>query len=442
MKPLVVLDIAALSPQLLGRDATPNLDRLAAEGVRRSLPPVFPAVTSVAQATLTTGLPPAKHGIIANGRYDRAALAGHFWEQAARLVSGKRIWGEVRRRERKAKTAVLFFQQSMGCGADVVVTPAPVHSEKDGLVLACYTRPGGLDSELAGKLGPFPLMNYWGPMAGWKSSEWIERALLHVMEKFAPTLTLCYVPHLDYNLQRRPPPAEGDPLPDWLREDLALVDGLVGRVREAAEKRGAALLVISDYTITPVSRPVYLNRALRQAKLLAVREIRNSEYLDLAESRAFALVDHQVAHVYLQGATRKRVRALLEKTPGVERVLDKADKKELGVDHARSGELIAVAARDAWFAYPWWLDDARAPDFARTVDIHRKPGYDPVELFIDPATKSIPLDAALVRGSHGRPPDSAKEGALLIAPAGTNIREGELRYEELRGVLLGILSEA
>jgi len=322
MKPLVVLDIAALSPQLLGRDATPNLDRLAAEGVRRSLPPVFPAVTSVAQATLTTGLPPAKHGIIANGRYDRAALAGHFWEQAARLVSGKRIWGEVRRRERKAKTAVLFFQQSMGCGADVVVTPAPVHSEKAGRVLACYTRPGGLDRELAREFGPFPLMNYWGPMAGWKSSEWIERALLHVMEKFAPTLTLCYVPHLDYNLQRRPPPAEGDPLPDWLREDLALVDGLVGRVREAAEKRGAALLVISDYTITPVSRPVYLNRALRQAKLLAVREIGEHEHLDLATSRAFALVDHQVAHVYLQGATRKRVRARLEKTPGVERVLD------------------------------------------------------------------------------------------------------------------------
>jgi len=442
MKPLVVLDIAALSPQLLGRDATPHLDRLASEGVRRSLPPVFPAVTSVAQATLTTGLPPAKHGIVANGRYDRAAMAGHFWEQSARLVSGKRIWQEMKKRERKAKTAVLFFQQSMGCGADVVVTPAPVHSEKDGLVLACWTRPGKLDKELTEKFGPFPLMNYWGPMAGWPSSEWIEKALLHVMEKFSPTLTLCYVPHLDYNLQRRTPPAAGEPLPDWLREDLALVDGLVGRVREAAEKRGAALIVLSDYTITPVSRPVYLNRALREAKLLAVREIGGSEHLDLPASRAFALCDHQVAHVYLQGATRKRLRALIEKTAGVERVLEKPEKKKLGIDHARSGELIAVAEPDAWFAYPWWLDDNRAPDFARTVDIHRKPGYDPVELFVDPATKSIPLDAALVKGSHGRAPNSPEEGALLIAPAGAKIREGELRYEELRDVLLGILSEA
>ena len=87
---------------------------------------------------------------------------------------------------------------------------------------------------------------------------------------------------------------------------------------------------------------------------------------------------------------------------------------------------MAIASPDAWFTYYYWLDDARAPDFARTVEIHRKPGYDPVELFLDPAIRMpaltvgwklarrklgfrtlldvIPLDAHLVKGSHGRRP--------------------------------------
>jgi hypothetical protein len=117
-------------------------------------------------------------------------------------------------------------------------------------------------------------------------------------------------------------------------------------------------------------------------------------------------------------------------------VLCGEEKKQFGVDHERSGELVAIADVGAWFTYYYWFDDDGAPDFARTVDIHRKPGYDPVELFIDPQIKLprlkvagkvlkkklgfrtlmdvIPLDAGLVRGSHGRLPTVDEDYPVLI----------------------------
>src|SRR5688500_16572614 len=293
-----------------------------------------------------------------------------------------------------------------------------------------YAQPPELHDELDQKLGKFPLFKFWGPAADIESSRWIAEATLYVMQTRDATLTLCYLPHLDYNLQRLGP----DLAHPRLQKDLQEIDELCGMLIDAAERSGREIVVVSEYGITPVRDAVHINRALRQAGLLAVRrEEAGRETLDAGASEAFAVADHQLAHVYVHSPDRiPAVAELLGGLHGVEAVLDEEGKRAAGLDHPRSGELVAISAADRWFSYYYWLDDARAPDFARTVDIHRKPGFDPVELFVDPALRIpqlrvgarlaqkmlgfrylmdvIPLDASLVRGSHGRLTDRAEEG--------------------------------
>jgi predicted AlkP superfamily pyrophosphatase or phosphodiesterase len=294
-----------------------------------------------------------------------------------------------------------------------MLTPKPLHTET-GLVNDCYSRPGALYAALREKMGEFPLMRYWGPMAGIESSKWIAAATEHVWRTERPDLCLTYLPHLDYNTQRRGPDPAG------LLEDLKEVDALVDRLAEMAVADGAEVVILSEYSLSPVTRAVALNRVLREAGLLAVRELAGREYLDCGACGAFALADHQIAHIYFprnREANLGRVKKLLQGTNGVAEVLDTKEQTVRGIRHSRSGDLIAVAEADAWFSYYYWLDDARAPDFARTVDIHRKPGYDPVELFFDPATRSIPLNTALVRGSHGRTAPGEGKGVFISSAA-------------------------
>jgi predicted AlkP superfamily pyrophosphatase or phosphodiesterase len=317
-----------------------------------------------------------------------------------------------------------------------------------------YTSPPTLRDELQAQLGTFPLFNFWGPRASIESSRWIAESAKYVDRKFAPTLTLIYIPHLDYNLQRVGPGAKD------AANDVAQVDQVAADLIGHYEATGARVIVLSEYGLRDVSRPVHINRILRSRNLIAVRTELGRELLDAGASAAFAVADHQVAHVYVNDAARvDEVRRLLEETPGVERVLDSAGKRELHIDHARSGELIAVAAPNAWFTYYYWLDDESAPDFARTVEIHRKPGYDPVELFLDPAIRMpalsvgwklarrklgfrtlldvIPLDATLVRGSHGRPtvPGDADAPVVLTKQVDLLPRR-ELRSVDVHGVIL------
>jgi predicted AlkP superfamily pyrophosphatase or phosphodiesterase len=197
-------------------------------------------------------------------------------------------------------------------------------------------------------------------------------------------------------------------------------------------------MVVSEYGICAVNQSVSLNRILRQAGLLRVRDSVTWELLDTGASRAFAVADHQIAHIYVKDpADISKVKKLLSEVPGVERVAAHDEQTELGINHSRSGELIAIAEPTCWFDYYYWLDENKAPDFARTVDIHRKPGYDPVELFVDPQLRFpwlkvaknvakkklgmrmlmdvIPLTPNLVKGSHGRLADSADHGPILIA---------------------------
>ncbi len=279
--------------------------------------------------------------------------------------------------------------------------------------------------------GTFPLFNFWGPRASFASTQWIADAARLVDQRFNATLTLVYLPHLDYNLQRVGP---GSPA---ALDDVKQVDDACAGLIDFFESRGAQVIVLSEYGLRDVTTPIHINRALREQGLIAVRRELGLELLDAGASAAFAVADHQVAHVYVNDRARLgAVRALLEALPGVERVLDEDGKRVEGLAHGRSGELVAIARPDAWFTYYYWLDDRRAPDFARTVDIHRKPGYDPVELFLDPALRApavtvgwklakrklgfralldvIPLDASLVRGSHGRRAGPGDEDAPLF----------------------------
>jgi predicted AlkP superfamily pyrophosphatase or phosphodiesterase len=438
-KHVLVLDLVCLTLDHLGdRAATPNLRALADQGYAVPLRPPFPAVTCTAQATLTTGTSPREHGVVCNGMFERDRFAIRFWDQPTSMVKRPKVWEQLRERDRSATSALLFFQNTMFATADVVVTPAPIHLD-EGLVPWCYSKPVGFYERLAERHGEFQLPWYWGPLAGAKSSEWIAKAALDTLVEHRPTLTFVYLPHLDYNTQRWG--AESEPF----KADLKTMDAIVGEIVAGVERLGlredTAIVLVSEYAMTDVSRPVLLNRELRQRGLLAVREIGGREYLDVELSAAFAMVDHQVAHVYVRPGQEARARAALDAIDGVERVLDRSEQAAYGIDHPSSGELIAVAAADAWFAYYWWLDDAVAPPYAREIDIHRKPAYDPVELFFDPATRSIPLRPELVNGSHGRPPDlgSARPALIVAQPGAARPAGDEVDMRAVPGIILGLL---
>ncbi len=452
MHPLVVLNIVGLTPELIGAH-TPNLARLASCGAMRPLRTVTPAVTCSVQATFLTGLPPAGHGAVGNGWLFRDLYEIWLWRQSNRLLAGERVWDAGKRRDASFTCANMFWWYNMASSADFAVTPRPIYKADGRKIPDCYAQPSALRDELTAKLGPFPLFSFWGPATTIASTRWIADASLHVMATRNPTLTLVYLPHLDYGLQRLGPDNPA------IASDLKEVDSVAGTLIDAADATGRKVLVVSEYGIVPVRTPVHINRALRQAGLLCVREEDGGELLDAPQSRAFALADHQVAHVYVPDAGDiPRVRGLLERLDGICEVWGEDEKRAHGLDHERSGELVAIARPDAWFTYYYWLDDARAPDFARTVEIHRKPGYDPVELFLDPAIRSpklavgwrllkralgmrvlmdvIPLDASLVRGSHGRADNDPARGPVVMSSDADLLPEGAIEAAQIKQLML------
>lgn len=431
MRPLVVILVVGLTRRQLGEE-TPHLEALAGEGFAAPIDPVLPAVTCAAQATYLTGKLPREHGIVGNGWYWRERAEINFWRQSNALIEAPKVWEAARARDPEFTCAHLFWWFNMFAKVDWSVTPRPAYLADGRKVPDVYSDPPELRARLNAELGPFPLFKFWGPATSIASSRWIADCARSVLQREQPTLTTVYLPHLDYDHQRFGPHAPQS------KAALREVDAEVGRIVEAARERGAEVLVLSEYGIEDVSTPVHLNRILREAGYLrAWLNLDRWELLEPGACRAFAVADHQLAHVYVRDpADVAPVKALLEKTPGVERVYDAETKQEVGLDHPRSGELVALAAPGHWFTYYYWLDDALAPDFARTVEIHKKPGYDPCELFGDPnkavtlrvawklLTKTlgfryvmdvIPLDATLVRGSHGRPPATPEDGAVLIS---------------------------
>ncbi|WP_128546067.1 alkaline phosphatase family protein [Larkinella soli] len=418
MNKTIVLDVVGLSSSLIG-EHTPFLKQWLSNKKLSTIDPMLPAVTTSVQSTYVTGQWPTEHGIVGNGWYDRIDCEVKFWKQANKLVAGEKIWEKARRLDPSFTVSKMFWWYNMYSSADFSVTPRPQYHADGVKAPDCYSHPADLRDRLQDALGTFPLFNFWGPNANIKSSRWIADASMLVDRWHNPTLTLIYLPHLDYGLQKF-----GQDF-GKIGKDLGEIDHVCRDLIQFYEKQGAHVILLSEYGITNVNRPIHLNRSLREAGLIQVRVEQGLELLDPGASRAFVVADHQVAHVYVNDPScTAQVRALLEKTPGVELVLDDAGKKQYHIDHERSGDFVVMADADSWFTYYYWQDDAKAPDYARLVDIHRKPGYDPVEMFMDPANPMvklkagyklirkklgfrylmnvIPLDATLVKGSHGR----------------------------------------
>ena len=370
------------------------------EGLRfRPAESVFPAVTCTVQASFRTAALPAEHGMVFNGVYNRALRRPSFWEQSSGLVAGRRIWEGLRAAGKRV--GLLFWQQSLGEDVDVLLTPWPIHKHHGGMIEAVYSRPAGLYDDLVRRLGKrFKLMSYWGPLASRKSSRWIAAATCEVMRMshLAPDLLLTYLPHLDYALLRHGP-SNAKKVPGAFSDLTALLESLL----ETARATGYEVLIFGDYAFADARRPLFPNRLLREKGLLAVRGVRGHLYPDFHYSRAFAVVDHEVAHVYTRDAADvpEVVKAFLE-MDGVDEVLTGKAIAAAGIGHPNSGEAVLVAEEGAWLAYPWWTERRERPDYATHVDIHNKPGFDPCELLFGWPPPSVSTDPTRVGGSHGR----------------------------------------
>ena len=456
MKPVLVVDIVGLTPRLV-TEHTPNLRAMA---TCTPMSAVLPAVTCSAQATMLTGRLPSEHGIVGNGWFTRDIAEIALWRQSNALITGEKLYETARRRDPSFTCAKIFWWWNLGAAVDWSITPRPFYPADGRKIPAVYGAPNEYAERLEREQGKFPVFDFWGPKSGLPSSRWIANAAISTMEHERPTLTLVYLPHLDYDFQRFGP--------DHARSQTAVVeiDKVFGDLRAAAEKRGVEVVVVSEYGITPVSRAVHVNRALRQAGLLRARATPAGEILDVFASRAFAVADHQIAHVYVRDPRDlDATRACLSQLAGVDQVLEGATLAQAGLAHARSGDLVAIAASDAWFTYYYWLDDAQEPDFAPTVDIHRKPGYDPCELFVDPQLAVpavrvmrrllqkklgfrylmdvIPRDPGLVRGSHGRTPLDPRDGPVWLSSvssgSATDGDERKITMTSVRDRVLGLL---
>ncbi len=454
--PTAVLLIVGLTRKLL--DSAPRLRSFAGRNCLRRLRPALPAVTCSVQSSMLTGAPPRDHGIVGNGWYNRELAEVQFWKQSNHLVHGEKVWETARRRDPSVTTANLCWWFNMYSSVEYSVTPRPMYKADGRKIPDCYSEPAALRDQLQEQLGVFPLFHFWGPASSIESSRWIASAAKFVFERHRPALNLVYLPHLDYSLQKLGP-NHAD-----IAKSVAEIDAVAGDLIDSFESQGVRVIVLSEYGIEPVSGAVAVNRVLREEGALRVREEQGLELLDAGASGAFAVADHQVAHVYVRNPKEiSRYKDLLRAVPDVEQVLDRRDQAPAGLDHERSGDLVLVARQDRWFCYNYWLDDAKAPDFARTVDIHRKPGYDPVELFLDPALSApklsigwrlakrklgfrtlldvIPVDPSLVRGSHGRVGQAPSDQPLLITPRARNDQE-ELACSGVRDVILEHLFEA
>jgi len=443
---LAVINVVGFSRSLMGPDA-PKLGAFAdANGGCAIYRPEFPAVTCTAQSAVTTGLPVDGHGIVANGWFDRESAEMRFWKQSNAIVHGEKLWHKLRAAHPGFTCAKLFWWFNMHAAVDFSMTPRPLYPADGRKVFDIHTQPMGLRETIKSALGDFPFPSFWGPAAGIASSQWIADAARWIEDAHSPDLSLVYLPHLDYALQKDGPGAPNIP------RDVAAIDTVAGNLIAHYESRGVRVIVMSEYGISPVSRPVHLNRLFREHGWLSIKDELGRDTLDAGGCRAFAVADHQVAHVYVNDPTvADAVRDLVAATPGVAEIRQPPS----GIGGARAGDFIAVAGPDSWFTYYFWSDDARAPDYARTIDIHRKPGYDPCELFIDPALRwpklriasfllrkklgirglleVIPLDATLVKGSHGRDdvPDDEKPiiiGSPLPVKNATDIHHAILAH--------------
>ncbi|PKA99543.1 putative AlkP superfamily pyrophosphatase or phosphodiesterase [Flavobacteriaceae bacterium MAR_2009_75] len=451
MKKTVVINVVGLTQRLIG-EHTPFIESFLKNGRSAYIDPVVPAVTCSAQSTYLTGKTPSEHGIVGNGWYFKDECEIKFWRQSNKLVESEKIWDKLKKMDPHFSCANLFWWYNMYSTADFSVTPRPNYLADGRKIPDIYSHPAELRDTLQEELGTFPLFHFWGPKTSIKSSKWIADAAIRTDEMHNPTLSLVYLPHLDYNIQRHGLDFKK------IKKDLNEIDAEVKKLVSYFKQRNAQVILLSEYGITDVNNPVHLNRILRSKGYLSIRIERGLELLDAGASKAFAVADHQVAHVYLNDPTIKQeVKALLETVTGVEKVLSGEEIEKANLAHERCGDLVAIAGPDSWFTYYFWLDDAKAPDYARMVDIHKKPGYDPVEMLTDPKDKLvmakvagkllkkkmgfrtvldiIPLKATLVKGSHGRVPEDKADFPIFISDNPTSSFPKDIAATEVFSIL-------
>lgn len=451
MKKTVVINIVGLTQRLIG-EHTPFIESFLKKGKSAYIRPVVPAVTCTAQSTYLTGKLPSEHGIVGNGWYFKEECEIKFWRQSDKLVQAEKIWEKLRKAALHFTCANLFWSHNLYSTADYAITPRSNDLADGRKIPDIYSRPAELRDTLQTELGQFPLFNFWGPKTSIKASKWIADAAVRTDQIHNPTLSLVYLPHLDYNLQRHGIDFKK------IKKDLKEIDGVVQQLVEHFQKRDTNIILLSEYGITDVKNPIHLNRILRSKGYLEIRIERGLEYLDAGASRAFAVADHQMAHVYMNDPSAKaEVKALLETVSGVEKVLSDEEIKAEGLNHERCGDLVLTADADSWFTYYFWLDDDNAPDYARMIDSHKKPGYDPVELLTDPkdylimakvggkllknklgfrtVLDIIPLEATLIKGSNGRVPEDKADYPILISNDPTADFKDEIEATDVFGIL-------
>jgi predicted AlkP superfamily pyrophosphatase or phosphodiesterase len=425
MKKTVVIDVVGLSKSVIG-EHTPFLKKYVAERNITTIEPVLPAVTTSVQSTYLTGKWPTDTGIVGNGWFDREDSEVKFWKQSNKLVNGEKIWDKAKKQDPNFTSANMFWWYNMYSTADFSVTPRPQYLADGRKMPDCYSQPAELRDVLQEKLGQFPLFQFWGPGANIKSTQWIADASMLNDDMNDPTFTVIYLPHLDYCLQKFGPDFSK------ISTELGEIDKVVEQLVQFYQKKNAEIIILSEYGIAPVNNPIHLNRLLRKEGLIQIRVERGLELLDAAASKAVAIADHQIAHIYINDpSVTEKVKSLLKGVKGIDLILDREAQKQHHIDHERAGDLVVVADKDSWFTYYFWLDDAVAPDYARCVDIHKKPGYDPVEMFMTSKARAgykllrklagfryvmdvIPLDATLIKGSHGRTNIADEYKAVLI----------------------------
>ncbi|HLL42056.1 MAG TPA: alkaline phosphatase family protein [Segetibacter sp.] len=425
MNKTVVIDIVGLSSSVIG-EHTPFIKQYSSSRNLATIQPVLPAVTTSVQSTYLTGKWPSEHGIVGNGWYDHEDCEIKFWKQSNKLVQAEKIWERAKKEDPQFTCSFMFWWYNMYSTADYSVTPRPNYLADGRKMPDCYSHPAELRDELQNKLGQFPLFQFWGPGANIKSTDWIAEASMFTDDKYDPTLTLIYLPHLDYCLQKF-----GTDF-SMISKELQEIDKVVEKLIRFYEKKQAKIILLSEYGIAPVNNPIHLNRLFRKNGLLQIRIERGLELLDPGASKAFAVADHQVAHIYINDpSVTEKVRELLETVPGIQLILDKEAQATYHINHKRSGDFVVMAGEKSWFTYYFWLNDAKAPDYARVVDIHKKPGYDPVEMFMTSKARAgykllrkkagfryvmdvIPLDATLIKGSHGSINTPAQFHPILI----------------------------
>ncbi|MDR6561906.1 MULTISPECIES: alkaline phosphatase family protein [unclassified Arcicella] len=449
MQKTVVIDVVGLSTSVIG-EHTPFIKKYLSEHHLTHIKPVLPAVTTTSQSCYVTGKFPDTHGIVGNGWYDREDNEHKFWKQSNKIVKAEKIWEAAKRQDPNFTCSKMFWWYNMYSSADYSVTPRPQYHADGVKAPDCYTQPADLRDKLQADLGTFPLFSFWGPNANIKSSKWIADASIWVDKAHDPTLSLIYLPHLDYCLQKYGVDFSK------IHKELGEVDKLVEDLVTHYQAKDTNIIILSEYGINSVNNPIHINRIFRENGLISVRVERDYELLDAGVSKAFAIADHQIAHIYINDKTEEaRVKSILENTKGIALVLDEEGKKAHHLNHERAGDLVVMADADSWFTYYYWLDDAKAPDYARLVDIHRKPGYDPVEMFMNPANPFIklragyklarkllgfrylmdviPLDATLVKGSHGGINIGKEYYPVLISDK--KISDGEIQATDVYDVI-------